>query len=220
MHYLGGKHKIGPQIAGYINSLPDLPYLEPFVGAGWVLQYIRKTDMLASDYHPDLILMWQALQQGWIPPNDIVEDEYNALKYAAPSALRSVAGFGCSYGGKWFGGYARGTNRNYALEAKCSLIDKICRMSPNVIFRWCDYADHAPNDCIIYCDPPYEGTTKFHQSFSHKRFWNIMRKWSQNNIVLISEYQAPDDFKMVADWYIKSDICSKERVEKLWRKND
>ena len=30
--------------------------------------------------------------------------------------------------------------------------------------------------------------------FDTEEFWEIMRKWSKNNIVLISEMDAPEDF--------------------------
>lgn len=37
--------------------------------------------------------------------------------------LTGFVGFGCSFGGKWFGGYAKNkTNTNYALQSKKSLL--------------------------------------------------------------------------------------------------
>ena len=48
-----------------------------------------------------------------------------------------------------------------------------------------------PND-IIYCDPPYDGTSKYNNNseFNHIEFW----EWVKNckNPVYVSEYQAPD----------------------------
>lgn len=34
-------------------------------------------------------------------------------------------------------------------------------------------------------------------NFDHDKFWNIMRKWSKNNVVIISEFRAPKDFKCI-----------------------
>lgn len=52
--------------------------------------------------------MWQALQQGWQPPEIITKDEYYYVKEHKDEnpALTGFVGFGCSFGGKWFGGLA------------------------------------------------------------------------------------------------------------------
>ena len=54
-------------------------YFEPFVGGGWVLQEMSG-DRIASDGNKALIAMYQALQDGWIPPDFVSEDEYNQVK--------------------------------------------------------------------------------------------------------------------------------------------
>ena len=51
---------------------------------------------------------------------------------------------------------------------------------------------------LIYCDPPYKATEGYSTGeFDHDKFWETMRKWSQNNCVFISEETAPSDFKVV-----------------------
>ena len=75
--------------------------------------------------------MWKALQNGWIPPNDISEEEYKYIRENKNEnmALTSFVGFGCSFAGKWFGGYARSNDkRNYAKMAKNSLNKKIINL--------------------------------------------------------------------------------------------
>jgi hypothetical protein len=52
-----------------------------------------------------------------------------------------------------------------------------------------------------------------------------MRNWSKNNIVIISEYNAPVDFKCVWEQKVKLDICDadnkkKDRIEKLFSLSD
>ena len=40
---------------------------------------------------------------------------------------------------------------------------------------------------LIYCDPPYKGKSEYSKkgsNFDHKKFWNIIRKWSKNNMVV------------------------------------
>ena len=57
---------------------------------------------------------------------------------------------------------------------------------------------------IIYCDPPYQDSEQRYydldgnkRSFDSKAFWNWCRKMSANNIVIVSEYKAPSDFKKI-----------------------
>lgn len=75
---------------------------------------------------------------------------------------------------------------------------------------------------MIYCDPPYANTKQFANShnFDHNEFWEVMRQWSINNYVLISELSAPDDF--VCIWQkdvqrsIKVNDNKMRAVEKLF----
>lgn len=76
--------------------------------------------------------------------------------------------------------------------------------------------------CVIYCDPPYEGTKKYGNAkdFDYLEFWETMRKWSRhNNIVLISELQAPDDFITIWEKEVDRSMKAKEHfraTEKLF----
>jgi len=221
MHYLGGKARIGGEIAGVINALlGGRPYYEPFVGAAWVMCRVEAEYRLASDVHEDLILLWQALQQGWMPPENLSEEDYERLWHSPPSPLRGFAGFGCSFSGKWFGGYARSGTRNYARNAKNSLMKKVPGIR-GVNFFCMDYRDVVlDSEWVVYCDPPYSGTTKYSMGFDHEVFWNKMREWSEGNVVLISEYSAPNDFDCIREWQTRTDMHnsnrSNARTEKLF----
>lgn len=85
---------------------------------------------IANDIHPELIIMWRALQKGWIPPSLVSEEDYVKAKAGEGFPfLRGFIGFGCSFGGKWFGGYARDSQeRNYALQSKNSVLKQIASM--------------------------------------------------------------------------------------------
>lgn len=106
MQYLGGKFRIRSQVIDYLETVREgRPYIEPFVGAGWIVSGMRgSSSRVASDLSEDLILLWQALQDGWDPPKAVTEEEYNRLKTDPPSALRAFVGYGLSFSGKWFGG--------------------------------------------------------------------------------------------------------------------
>lgn len=94
----------------------------------------------------------------------------------------------------------------------------------DVLFEYADYKTLVFSGCLIYCDSPYAGTTKFTgvPDFNTKEFWDIMRLWSENNDVYISEYVAPKDFECVLEIPTKIDIRNKDnrmerRVEKLFK---
>ncbi len=190
-----------------INSQPT-NYYEPFVGGASVAVSMAKLNpslnMHLSDIEPNLIILWKALQQGWQPPNTLSEEEYQKIRRRPLTSLHAFAGYGCSYGGKLWGGYARAvaTDRNYASEAARLLLTKIKRLPVSkVTFDTKSYhkIEPLPNS-IIYCDPPYNNYTPYDQTpwFNHRIFW----KWARNkaregHLVFVSEYGAPLDFTVV-----------------------
>lgn len=225
MRYQGGKSDIAKQIAAIINQHESQNYYEPFVGGASVLAEVKKQNRTASDISEDLIMMWKAVQDGWTPPGTITEDQYNSLKNAQPSALRGFAGYGSSWGAKWFDGYARDPkgNTNYAAQSR----DSILKKKPNimdVLFLNTDYKnlDIRPGS-VVYCDPPYAGTEGYDKagSFNHNEFWDWVRKTSGHSKVFVSELKAPEDFTVV--WsrshnssYHNKNGAGKTRTEKLF----
>lgn len=88
-------------------------------------------------------------------------------------------------------------------------------------FNCCDYIDCAPKGCVVYCDPPYQGTKQYANAttFDYDLFWNTMRKWSRNNIVLISEENAPSDFECIWEQEVSRSIKANDKsksTEKLF----
>ena len=229
MRYLGGKARIAQDVAGYLNLVrePDQPYWEPFVGGGWILARINDTPNFASDKHPALIAMWQALSDGWLPPSNITPEDYErARNLPDHDPLKAFVGFGCSWGGKWFGGMARGkTGRNYAANAAGSLKRKIASM-PATEFFVADFLTAEPPrpHMLIYCDPPYADTTGYAVGpFNHEAFWDrCMALELGGHTVVISEYEAPAGFSCVKEMGTHTDIRGGEgeqmaRTERLFR---
>ena len=215
MHYLGGKARTYKQIARHLNGIrrPGQAYWEPMVGAAWILQAVHGGKRYAGDLNPYLVAMWQAIQAGWIPPGTLAEQEYLAIKNRPedyPPELVAFAGFGCSFGGKWFAGYARSGNRNYASNARNSLLSKKARLV-GVEFAVTDIFTSQPPEaeCLIYLDPPYKGTTGYGAigNFDNAAFWDRVREFSGlGHTVVISEYQAPSDFECVLSIATKTDM--------------
>lgn len=211
MKYLGGKHRQGKKIAEII--LPYLKnvnkYIEPFCGAMGVacrmIQYKLDTcEFILSDNCYPLMRMWEMLiKEEWSPPDVIDKELYQNLhqKNDPNDPMTAYCGFGMSFAGKLWKGYTKQTaKRNYAMELKKSTLLKANILSKaNVVLNCCDYHEYeGVKDAVFYLDPPYFGRTKqSHFEFDHEEFWIFTRRLSKNNIVFITEFTFPDDFKVI-----------------------
>lgn len=223
MQYVGGKFRIRKELAAFLESQRrGRIFIEPFCGGANITAEISE-QRIAFDLCPDVVFLWSEAAKGWRPPTQISEEEYEQAKTAPSSALRGFIGFGCSFGGKFFGGYARSGERNYALNAHNSVIKK-AKSLQGVRFGCGDYRSLEPNDALVYCDPPYKDTTQGYvsSSFDSDAFWCTMQKWAMFNTVLVSEYTAPlECTKVVWSVHTKTDMHTKTgkapREEKVFQ---
>lgn len=66
-----------------------------------------------------------------------------------------------------------------------------------------------PEDSVIYCDIPYEGTDGYNkaESFNYERFYAWAERQTQP--VFISSYQMPADrFDCIAEWAHRSTLSA------------
>jgi len=231
MSYQGGKQRLGKRIKDVICEIErritganKLPYFEPFVGlCGVMCQFAKERTCYACDTNADLIAMWHSLQKGWRPPDDVSKEEYESLKKTSiTSPLRGFAGVFLSYNGIFFIGY-RGTRKgeNAALLGKRSLMSIYDDVRHVNFLDACEYDEHEPKNMLIYCDPPYAENkykSKFFKDFDSERFWRVMRMWSKNNVVVISERIAPEDFIEVwsSEILLRQNKMINAHVEKLY----
>lgn len=240
---MGGKSRIAKKIAEVIlERTPEHSgtYWEPFVGGGAMASRMGKHFERAnySDIHPDLMMMWESLFAGWQPPTEVSYDLYQELRYAdEPSALRGFVGFGGSFGGRWFEGYARGGKnangqpRNHQAESARAVLKDIEGMKAK---QHTTFACHSAFDIqpqsgdIVYCDPPYAGTKNYSRTdkMDHELFWDTVQSWAEKGVhVFVSEYEAPDGWECVWEQELRSSvrIGSSERhmaVERLFMWNE
>jgi DNA adenine methylase len=229
MAYLGGKSKGFQHIISILNNpvFDNLDYLEPFVGYAHILKkVINKKSYCASDDNVLLITLLKYIQKNTIYPH-ITLEEYHQLKKNTnkdDQLRKAFAGFTYSYNGKFFGGYTNILhNRNYPNERKNYykfLFDNETFKKTKITKK--DYKKIKPKNKLIYCDPPYENTTKYdgNNGFDNTEFWNVMRLWSVDNYVFISEYNAPKDFKIISTTQKKMSLsgkgASESRTENLY----
>lgn len=225
MKYMGSKNRHAKEILDFIGT-PEI-YVEPFCGGCNIIDKVKSTVRIGADLDIDLITLWRAVSDGWLPPTAFSEEEYNKIKTLPPSAMKGYAAFALSYGGKKFGGWCRDSagKRNYVDEAYRNAYKQFPLLR-GVKFHNCSYDMlYIPDGSTVYCDPPYFGTTKYGSDFNHDKFWDWVRDMSKRNTVLVSEYNAPIDFKCVWEKSVKSsltsDTGSKIATEKLfiWRNN-
>lgn len=219
MRYVGGKTRVSKWVAEQIAAAKGerTHYLEPFVGSGAVFERVATTFVTsaAGDAHTDLMMMWQALVDGWDPPEHVSRDEYAALKLAEPSALRGIVGFGASFSGKWFGGYVDSVydkhhdrmTKPYLQAARRSVLKTAVSMKSSDL-RCCGYADWEPDaNTVVYCDPPYAGTLGYSgtSKFDSAAFFATAAKWADNGaLVIISEEQEYSGWRVLAERERKS----------------
>ena len=211
MSYIGGKARGSKHILAVLNDprFDGYDYVEPFVGMAHVLRRVaNKRTYSASDANPLVMRLLAAVQADEALPA-ISKERYAQLRARGePSLERAVAAFQYSYNGREWGGYVSTYTR------KNGTVDDIpksranhyaaLRASPafqSAALSHCDYRAHTPHaQCLVYCDPPYQGTTGYAGAgaFDHAAFWRTVRAWSAHAVVLVSEYAAPPDFACVA----------------------
>ena len=221
MQYMGGKSRIARKIGEVIinevsrwkvknkqrniESNIEIPqrereFISLFCGScaveSKVAEHFDKVTL--NDSHEYLIEMFKGVQNGYELPENITEEQYKYIKSHKDEnkVLSGFVGFGCSFGGKWFGGYARNkTNTNYAAQSKRSLLKDMNTLY-NADFICKDYQDvELSQNCIIYADPPYNNTTGYgKEKFDSAEFWEYAREVSKTHLMFISEQEAPEDF--------------------------
>ncbi len=240
---MGSKARIAKQIVPIIQKEIDDSgyelYIEPFAGGMNVIDKISANKKIASDKDPYLIALWRHLINGGELLPEVSRDFYNSVKVAwknadnyFPEWILGNVGFLASFNGKGFnGGYANPVwektktgkrYRNYYEEACRNILKQVPDLE-SVELRCGDYRQFlGVKKAVIYCDPPYQYTTGYNssKSFNHEDFWEVVRKLSKDNIVLVSEESAPEDFTVIWEKHVSRSInvsAKSMAVEKLFK---
>ena len=237
MKYMGSKNRIAKHILPIMLAEAEkhniTTWVEPFVGGGGMIDKVPTTfRKIGADLNPHTIAAMLAIRD--FPnslPDTVTEEEYKSLKGTPPNPITSWIRFGCSFGGKFENGYARsndnkGNPRNHLNEAKSNALKQSPKIQ-DVEFICCSYLDLTDKitNSVIYCDPPYQGTTGYKTGqFNHEEFFDWCRLMkSKGNVVFVSEYNAPEDFELVWQGEIKTNFSSTRKsathnaVEKLFK---
>jgi DNA adenine methylase len=224
MQYLGGKKHLAKHIAAVLESRRSdgQRFVDVFCGSLAITAAMSdRGPRLANDGCAPLIRLYEAWRDGWRPPV-ITESVYQAVKTKQDPTdpLTAFVGFGCSYGGKWFGGFARDPEhgRDFAATAARSL-DKLVQSS--VTLSCCDFSGVGVNaGDLVYGDSPYRGTTKYgyYRGFDYPAYLTQLNTWSRSADVFVSEYETQsENWEQVAEWDVRKSRFKGRQVERLYR---
>jgi DNA adenine methylase len=231
MKYMGSKTRIAKHILPIMlaERKPWQCWVEPFVGGANMIDKVQGK-RIGADINPYLIDALIAIRDcvSDLPKTnkEFTEDDYKQLRKSDDYKYKGYAGFAFSYGGKWLGGWRRDKTsikqRDYVAESYRNAINQSPLLQGVRLVNE-SYLDlQIPENSLIYCDPPYEGTTKYKDGFNHVGFWQWCRNMvSKGYTIFVSEYNAPDDFECVWQKELVSsltkDTGSKTAIEKLFR---
>ena len=216
MKYMGSKNKHYKEMLPIIlqHRKPGQAYVEPFYGGCNMIYKVPSSfPRYANDNHFYLIELLKHVQAGGELPDYVSEERYKDIqlnKEEYPAWEVGFVGFGCSFGAKWFGGFARNikqghkdetlnmTTRNYCAESKRNLLKQAPYLS-GITFSCGDYRQmFIPDRSLIYVDPPYKETTGYHSGFNHDDLFSWLEaKKNEGHTIFVSEYQMPGNFKLI-----------------------
>ena len=221
MVYMGSKRRIKkklvPILQDYIDNNNVTTYIEPMVGGGNIIDSIKCENRFGYDVHPYLIELLKHVSEndGADIPLDISREEYYNVKDHLddyPMWYAGLVGFCASYSGKWMAGYASCYRKNGKSRAS-EMLNNIRKQAPllkGIQFDCRHYKDIplVPGS-LVYLDPPYRNTTSYNgaKGLDYEELYDWLREASKTCKVFVSEYQMPDDFKLVAEFPQLTQLC-------------
>ena len=83
-------------------------------------------------------------------------------------------------------------NRGSPLES-LERLERLETQNVQIVASADDYCNYVYQDGdVVYCDPPYDNTSKYTVDFDNDAFWQWCR--TRDFPVYVSEYRAPEDF--------------------------
>lgn len=196
IQYLGSKARLARRIAAIVDDgrADGEPAWDLCCGSGRVVAALSdRGPRHGVDVVPSLVALLRGVRDGtFVPPAAVSREEYAALKTRAEAEpacndpLLAFAGFGLTFAGKWFSGYAtnkRGDDYLGAAARNCT------RMRPRVQgveFTCADWRTLVGQITgTVYIDPPYAGTTGYRAAPPHDpaEFWRSVDALTERDAV-------------------------------------
>jgi site-specific DNA-adenine methylase len=157
---------------------------------------------IGTDAMKDLMLLWgELVNDTFVEPSFITKEQYEDLMQSnVHSALRAYAGFFWSFSGMFHKGYSQEYFQRSHSFAKMRRRSALLR---GATLCGADYREVGSRGFLIYADPPYRDTTTYRgvSPFNHDEFYSWCElKRAAGNTLIISEYDMPSPFKMIAEF--------------------
>jgi DNA adenine methylase len=178
--YIGGKRRLGEQLARRIEAVPHETYAEPFVGMGGVFfrrRWAARCEVV-NDVSRDVATFFRILQRHYPQFMETLKfqiasrREFERLASTNPDTLTDLerAGrflylqrlaFGGKVAGRNFGVDRNGPSR-FDVTKLGPLLDEIHERLAGVVIEclsWSDFIERYDGPAtLFYCDPPYWGS--------------------------------------------------------------
>lgn len=217
---------IVPILQKYIEENSITTFIDCFCGGANIVDKVECETRIASDYNEDLITLLKYAQSDndlSIAPSECSFEHYADVRNNRTTGKYlqeyvALIGYCASYGGRYYdGGYGRDAKGGRSIYTE--RVANLKKQAPNlkgIKFSCRDYKDYLSmqiKNALFYLDPPYKGTKQYSkQNIDYEEFYDFCRELSKDNIVVISEYNMPDDFSCI--WEKERKVLQKSDREK------
>ena len=216
--YKGSKNRLAKYIIPLLNKLIQANgctlFIDACCGGANIIANTKYPIVCKTKYAFDnnkyLIALFDKIKFDDLEYIHIDENEYKKVKQDFLLGNNNYedwyygyVGFLFSYSGVFMDKYAKGNTikgqpRHWGLERYNNIL-KQKEALKNAVFTVQDIfnikLDKLNKNMLIYIDPPYKDTKQYNkQKFDTEKFWNLVREMSKRCIVIVSEYEAPNDF--------------------------
>lgn len=209
MNYQGGKVKYSKYIIPILQDAIDKSGYTTFIdgccGGCNIIDKINCQNKIAIDNNEYLIELFKHIVECGTDfiteeaPTKEIWDKVKANKEDYPKWYVGYIEHLCSFNSRgWIGGYGVKSKDRYQYGERRNGVIRQAPLLKDIKFIAGDVNELDANKCVIYFDPPYDGTKKYdslvNNPFDYNKFWNTVRRLSSSNFVFVSEARAPDDF--------------------------
>lgn len=211
MVYMGSKDRTAKYLIPIMNKIIKDNNIDYFfdmcVGGGNLSAnkkyYLDVKNIIGVDNNKYLIELLKKVQLNELNYEEINYEIYTDVRKNKDNYKDwyvGYVGFIHSFSGKFFNGFLKNIDDKGRVRSKeiyNNLINQRYSLLKVKLFNKdifeIDYSKF-PKNSLLYFDPPYANTTKYHNEFDSERFWELVDKLSKDFIVLVSEFNAPNDY--------------------------